>query len=226
MSYTITLDAVTKGFTDATGKRRTIINDLTLKIKSGAFGLLLGRSGSGKSTLLNLISGLYVPEKGKIIVGDTEVSAMGEARRDAWRSAHIGYVFQTFNLLSPLTVLENVYVPGILAGTGSPADRKAAVDILKRLDLAEEAHKRPFELSVGQRQRVAVGRALLKSPPVLLADEPTANLDAESAQVVREAFLQLHKQGTTVVVATHDPVFREIAHTMSFDVSTGEEVQA
>lgn len=224
MAHTIILNHISKGFTDAAGQRRDVIRDVSLTIESGAFGLLLGRSGSGKSTLLNLVAGLYLPDNGSITVGDTEVSALGEARRDAWRSAGVGYVFQTFNLLSPLTVLENIYVPGILAGQGRQSDRTEAMEILKRLDLADHAHKRPFELSVGQRQRVAVGRALLKQPAVLLADEPTANLDAESAAVVREAFLHLNSLGSTVLVATHDLVFRDIPHTLTFDVSAGKEV--
>ncbi|MCP4674488.1 MAG: ATP-binding cassette domain-containing protein [Deltaproteobacteria bacterium] len=164
-----------------------------------------GRSGSGKSTLLNIIAGLHLPDKGQVLLDDLPVHALSESKRDRIRAEQIGYVFQTFNLLSPLTVLENIILPGSLTGFGRPDGEDHARKILVDLDLADHINKHPFELSVGQRQRVAVARAVFKQPTLLLADEPTANLDAESTDTVVRAFHKLNEDGTTFIFATHDP---------------------
>jgi putative ABC transport system ATP-binding protein len=171
--------------------------------------VLEGRSGSGKSTLLNVIAGLYRPDRGEVVVGDARLHAMGESARDRFRARHVGYVFQTFNLLSPLSAVENLTVPLALAGQAERDSERRAREILGELGLADEMHKRPYELSVGQRQRVAVARAVLRSPAVLLADEPTANLDAESTAAVITAIKGLVDAGATLVMATHDPLLRQ-----------------
>jgi len=197
-----------------------VISGVSLAVEKGGTAILRGPSGSGKSTLLNLIAGLHLPDAGEVVVDGTVVSALREPSRDAFRAERIGYVFQTFNLLSPLSALENLLVPAALCGEA--ADEKAARRILTELGLAGHLDKRPYELSVGQRQRVAVARAVLRSPSVLLADEPTANLDEESTRAVIDAMRRIRDAGATLVLATHDPILAEAFPGVVLDVVTGE----
>jgi putative ABC transport system ATP-binding protein len=199
---------------------RRVLSGLDLAIDGGGVAILKGPSGSGKSTLLNLIAGLHLPDAGEVVVDGTVVSALRESARDAFRAARVGYVFQTFNLLSPLSALENLTVSAALVG--APADEGAARDVLAQLGLGEHLDKRPYELSVGQRQRVAVARAVLRQPSLLLADEPTANLDEESSRAVIAAIRQIHEAGATLVIATHDPFLAEAFPGVALDVVTGE----
>jgi len=205
----IELKGVDKRFSGRDGASVTVLDDLSLTCPAGSVTVLDGRSGSGKSTLLNVIAGLLRPDRGEVTVGDVRLHAMGESARDRFRAAHVGYVFQTFNLLSPLSAVENLTVPLALAGQAERDTEPRAREILGELGLAEEMDKRPYELSVGQRQRVAVARAVLRRPRVLLADEPTANLDAESTAAVIAALETMVGTGATLVMATHDPLLRQ-----------------
>lgn len=207
MGFDLRLRGVSKTFRDAGGQAVATVGPIELTVQPGALVLLLGASGSGKSTLLNLLAGLLLPDSGTIELGPHPLHALGRAARDRLRAHHVGYVFQTFNLLSPLTVHENLWVPRLLAGHGRPEDPQRAHELLTRLGLADRAQQRPYRLSVGQRQRVAVARALLHRPALLLADEPTASLDPDAAAAVRTLLLEVREQGTTVVVASHDPAF-------------------
>ena len=220
MKARIELRDVAKSFSDREGRPVPVLTGVSFSIDAGGVVMLEGRSGSGKSTILNLIAGLFRPDSGEIIIGDTRMHELGEARRDRFRAREIGYVFQMFNLLSPLSSLENLVVPLALAGGLDPDGRARARNILVSLGLADHLEKRPYELSVGQRQRVAVGRALLKRPAVLLADEPTANLDRESAAAVIDALRALVASGTTLVAATHDPVFGQAFDALRYNVET------
>lgn len=220
MTQGVELRRVEKGYADRAGGRRRVLSGIDLAVGGGEVAILRGPSGSGKSTLLNLIAGLHLPDAGEVVVDGTVVSALRESARDAFRAARVGYVFQTFNLLSPLSALENLLVPAALGGV--PADEAAARGILEQLGLGGHLDKRPYELSVGQRQRVAVARAVLKRPSLLLADEPTANLDEESSRAVIAAMRRVGEGGATLVLATHDPLLEEAFPGVALDVVTGE----
>jgi putative ABC transport system ATP-binding protein len=222
MNDYIHVEGVSKSFTDPTGRTQHVLNNLTLSIPEGSLTILEGPSGSGKSTLLNLMAGMILPDEGEIRVGGERINRLSETRRDSFRARRVGVIFQTFNLLSPLTALENLTVPAILSGSSNGDERKLAMEILDTFGLADQAHKRPYLLSVGQRQRVAIARALLRKPELLLADEPTASLDADSSAIVIESMENMRKSGTTIVVATHDPVFFKLPPDLVFNVTSGE----
>jgi len=221
MGMALELDRVVKRFTRPTGGSTTVLDGIDARCDAGGTLLVRGPSGSGKSTLLNLIAGLYRPDEGQVRVGDLRLDALTERQRDAFRAEHVGYVFQTFNLLSPLTALENLTVVAALAGQHEATTARRARAILDTLGLRDHQDKHPYELSVGQRQRVAVARALLQRPELLLADEPTANLDADASAAVIDAILELHREGTTVVVATHDAAVRDAFDSEVLDLDGG-----
>jgi ABC-type lipoprotein export system ATPase subunit len=177
-----------------------------LALSAGSCTVLRGRSGSGKTTLLNLIAGVTVPTAGNILVGGTDVFALSEARRDRFRAAHVGYVFQTFNLLAALSALENVMLAMMFAGVVPHRDQRGhAGDLLARLGLSERLAHKPAQLSRGEQQRVAIARALANSPPLLLADEPCASLDARTADEVLAIFLAVCRQDNkTLLLVSHD----------------------
>ena len=176
-------------------------------IEAGSFAAFVGPSGSGKSTLLNMIGCLDQPTSGSLSIADTDVTVLGREQRARFRSEHIGFVFQDFNLLPVLSAFENVELPlMMMPGWSAKRRRSRAEEILKAVELGELAHKRPSELSGGQKQRVAVARALATSPKLVLADEPTANLDRETALRVINLMKRMRDQsGTTFVFSTHDP---------------------
>jgi ABC-type lipoprotein export system ATPase subunit len=177
-----------------------------LALSAGSCTVLRGRSGSGKTTLLNLIAGVTVPTAGNILVGGTDVFALSEARRDRFRAEHVGYVFQTFNLLAALSALENVMLAMMFAGVVPHRDQRGhAGDLLARLGLSERLAHKPAQLSRGEQQRVAIARALANSPPLLLADEPCASLDARTADEVLAIFLAVCRQDNkTLLLVSHD----------------------
>ncbi|WP_194891711.1 ABC transporter ATP-binding protein [Catenulispora pinisilvae] len=177
---------------------------VTLSVAAGECVAILGHSGSGKSTLLNLIAGLDKPSSGTVTVNGTRVDQLGEAGSAKYRRASIGMIFQFFNLLDDLTVLDNVMVPAQLAGMGKGEARRRAVELLGSLGIDRQAKAYPQRLSGGQRQRVAVARALMNRPALLLADEPTGALDSSSAEDVRRLLLDLNGQGQTILLVTHD----------------------
>jgi len=202
----VVLRDVKKAFLLADGMSLEVLDVEHLTLPAGTCTLLRGRSGSGKTTLLNLIAGVAAPSAGKVHVGDTDVFALSEARRDRFRAEHVGYVFQTFNLLSALSALENVMLAMMFAdAVPKRLQRRRAADLLARLGLAERLAHKPQHLSRGEQQRVAIARALANSPPLILADEPCASLDARTASEVLSTFLAVCRQDEkTLLLVSHE----------------------
>jgi putative ABC transport system ATP-binding protein len=199
----VRLDAVAKAY-DEGDATHTVFRDLSATIQRGEFVVLMGRSGAGKSTLLNLVSGIDRPTSGRVVIGDTDLSALTETERTLFRREHIGFVFQSFNLISTLTVAENITLPLELAGRVEQ-ERERALSVLDRVGLADRHDSFPDRLSGGEQQRVAIARALSTEPLLVLADEPTGNLDYETGQQVLSILSTLVRDtGTTLLVATHD----------------------
>ncbi|WP_245846153.1 ABC transporter ATP-binding protein [Longibacter salinarum] len=198
----VLLDGITKSFQEGEHER-TVLRDLHAEIQSGEFVVLMGRSGAGKSTLLNLISGIDLPTSGRVVIGDTDLTTLSETERTLFRREHIGFIFQSFNLISTLTVAENITLPLELAGRGD--DKERAMDVLDRVGLADRADSFPDLLSGGEQQRVALARALAADPLLILADEPTGNLDYETGEQVMDVLTELVRDyGKTILIATHD----------------------
>jgi len=181
------------------------LSGVSLTIDAGELVAVIGRSGSGKSTLIHLIAGIDRPTSGEVWVGGCAVHALRERALAAWRGRHVGIVFQFFQLLPTLTVLENTMLPLDFTGALPPARaRERALQLLARVGMADQAHKLPAALSGGQQQRAAIARALANDPPVLLADEPTGNLDSQTADDVLDLLGGLRRTGTAVVLVTHE----------------------
>jgi putative ABC transport system ATP-binding protein len=183
-----------------------VLEAVDLELAEGEWLAVLGPSGSGKSTLLNILGLLDRPDAGVYELAGEDVSDLGDTRRAALRNRRIGFVFQSFNLLPRTSALENVAAPLLYRGIRRAARLKQALGALERVGLADRADHDPTELSGGQLQRVAIARALVGEPALLLADEPTGNLDSRSGAEVLELFAALHRAGTTVLMITHDPV--------------------
>jgi len=182
-----------------------VLRGVTCTIPRGAFTFIVGPSGSGKSTLLYLMGALDEPTSGEIVFHDRPLSRLAEAERNRLRQREIGFVFQSFNLLSNLSAIDNVLVPELPSPAAAAAKRPAAVDLLRQVGLGERLDHRPAELSGGEQQRVAIARALLKQPSLILADEPTGELDSENGAEVFRHLRRLHEEhASTVVVVTHD----------------------
>jgi putative ABC transport system ATP-binding protein len=180
------------------------VRDVDLELGHGEFLAITGPSGCGKSTLLNLLGGLDRPSGGEIYLHGERVDGAGESRRARLRRTEIGFVFQFFNLIANLTVADNVELPALLAGVPAREARRRAGELLERLGLEETARRVPGDLSGGQQQRVAIARALVNRPSVLLADEPTGNLDTAAAREVVAVLRERHADGQTIVLVTHD----------------------
>ena len=191
-----------KAYTSPDGVRHTVLDVPEFRLPAGMHVALRGSSGSGKTTLLHCIAGIVRPDAGTIVVGGDDVALLDEAARDAWRARHVGYVFQTFNLLQAFTALENVEL-GMLVGEGADADR--ARHLLERVGLGERLHHSPRQISVGQQQRVAVARAIANRPSLVLADEPTGNLDAVHARSSLALLRDVCREsGASLLVVSHD----------------------
>ncbi len=203
MDSIVELTAVTKVYGAEAG--RPALKDVSLRIPSGQITAIMGPSGSGKSTLLNLVAGLDRATDGTIRVDGQDITRLSEAALARYRRARVGLVFQFFNLLNTLTVLDNVLIPAQLAGTGAREAGQRAGELLEQLGIADQAGKYPARLSGGQRQRVAIARALVNRPLLLLADEPTGALDTHSGEGVLDLFHDLNRTGQTIVLVTHDP---------------------
>ena len=181
----------------------TILHPLDLSIPSGQFVSVVGPSGSGKSTLLGLVAGLDSPTTGHVIVDGTDITRLDEDRLAELRSRSIGFIFQFFHLIPSLSALENILVPLEIAGATNAGEK--ARDLLGHVDLNNRGHHYPSQLSGGEQQRVAIARALANSPPILLADEPTGNLDSKNGRLIVELLREINTtRGTTVVMVTHD----------------------
>ncbi|MDE0734817.1 MAG: ABC transporter ATP-binding protein [Pirellulaceae bacterium] len=197
----IQLTDVSKHFQRADQTVRAL-DHLTLQIAPGEFVAVRGSSGCGKSTLLSMIGGLALPSSGTVSVSGQDISAMSSTARAAFRSKNVGFVFQMFHLLPYLTVLDNVLVA--TNNTDTEAATQRATELLEQFSLEDRLLHRPGQLSAGERQRVAMARALLPQPRLLLADEPTGNLDPENAAAVLQLLQQFHEQGGTILLVTHD----------------------
>lgn len=181
------------------------LREIDLEIADGQFVALVGRSGSGKSTLLNLIGGIDRPSQGEVMVAGTAVHQVPESALARWRGKTVGVVFQFFQLLPTLTVAENVMLPMDFCNERPARQRRDyALGLLNQMGIVEQADKLPSALSGGQQQRAAIARALANDPPIVIADEPTGNLDSETSRAVLDLFRQLTDRGTTVVIATHE----------------------
>ncbi len=195
----------------AGGRSVTILDDVTLTIPSKQMVAIVGPSGSGKSTLLGLMAGLDRPTSGSIELDSTDITTLSESHMARFRREKIGYIFQSFHLIPTLTALENVLVPLELSGDDAPYDQ--GVKLLRTVGLGERIHHYPVQLSGGEQQRVAVARAFACRPPILLADEPTGNLDSVTGQQVLDLMMALHQDcGTTLVLVTHDRAIASLMH--------------
>jgi putative ABC transport system ATP-binding protein len=206
---TIETRGLTRRFRSGT-KTITVLSDVSLAIAPGEFAAIMGPSGSGKSTLLALLAGLDRTSDGSVIIDGEPIDAMNEDRLATLRLRKIGFVFQSFHLLGNFTAAENVMLPLELLGLPSPRER--AMELLTRVGLGDRGHHYPTQLSGGEQQRVALARAFAPDPPLLLADEPTGNLDGENGQIVIDMMLALRRdRSTTLVLVTHDPALAALA---------------
>ncbi|MEG1946853.1 MAG: ABC transporter ATP-binding protein [Lachnospiraceae bacterium] len=187
------------------------LDHVDLEIKTGEFIAIIGHSGSGKSTLMNMLGCLDVPTSGEYYLNGTDVSTMKDDELSEIRNQKIGFIFQGFNLISNLTAIENVELPLIYRGIGRGERHKLAVESLKMVGLEQRMHHKPSEMSGGQQQRVAIARAIAAKPPVILADEPTGNLDSASTEEILGILKELHKDGRSVILITHDTDIAEQA---------------
>ena len=207
----IQLRRVSKSYVTPAGPFEAL-RQIDLEVAPGELVAIIGKSGSGKSTLLNLISGIDRPTSGDVMVAGTPLHASSESVLAKWRGTTVGIVFQFFQLLPTLTVVENVMLPMDFLGVRPiGARRSRAIELLSRVGLADQANKLPATLSGGQQQRVAVARALANDPPIVTADEPTGNLDSDTSGSLLELFRNLAAAGTTVVIATHERDISRIA---------------
>lgn len=187
------------------------LNGVDLKIDKGEFVALMGPSGSGKSTLMNILGCLDRPTEGSYQLLQKEVSKLSDDELAGIRNKTIGFVYQTFNLLPKLTSLENVELPAVYAGISKSERRNMAITALQKVSLADRAEHLPSELSGGQRQRVAIARAIAMKPAIILADEPTGNLDTKSTLEIMQIFRDLHSTGSTIIIVTHEPDIAQAA---------------
>jgi putative ABC transport system ATP-binding protein len=217
----IELKNISKSFETPTGQF-TALSEVSLTVKHGEFLAVVGKSGSGKSTLLNMLVGIDRPNSGEVIIAGTPVHTLSQDQLAAWRGQSVGVVFQFFQLLPTLTVIENVMLPMDFCNTYPPRERRSrALELLKQLGIAEQADKLPADLSGGQQQRAAIARALANDPPILVADEPTGNLDSKTSHEVMQFFAALAKAGKTVVMVTHE---RDLSHYFSRTITLADGV--
>jgi putative ABC transport system ATP-binding protein len=198
----LAVERVSKSFSGA--RSRVVLHDVSLHLAAGEYIAVMGESGAGKSTLLNLIAGLDVPDSGRIVVAGQDLAALDDAGRTRLRRARMGFIFQAFHLLPHLTVGRNVGLPLALNGAASPAIDARVQEMLAAVGMLERRNDLPNQLSGGEMQRVAIARALAHRPSLVLADEPTGNLDPDLSFEIMNLFREINARGTTVLVATHD----------------------
>ena len=224
----VVLDGVTKTY--RLGEPIDALSSVSLSIPNGSYTAIMGPSGSGKSTLMNIVGCLDRPTDGRVSVDGRDVGALSERDRTALRGRTVGFVFQTFNLMPRLSALENVSLPLVFQGVSRRKRRERADELLSRVGLGERADHRPNQLSGGQRQRVAIARALVADPAIVLADEPTGNLDTGTGDEVLELFEELHGEGRTIVVVTHERDVAEhaerIVHVLDGEIEGIETLEA
>jgi ABC-type lipoprotein export system ATPase subunit len=219
----IDLQDVNKSYKTAVGDYPAL-KSIDLQINAGEFVSIIGKSGSGKSTLLNMITGIDHPNTGSVYVNNTAVHELSENQMARWRGKNLGIVFQFFQLLPTISVIENIMLPMDFCRTYPMREReKRALELLELVELADHAYKLPTALSGGQQQRVAIARALANDPPVIIADEPTGNLDSRTADSVFELFTDLVAQGKTIIIVTHDSALAKRTHRTAL-IADGEIV--
>ena len=219
----IDLRDVNKYYKTAVGDFHAL-NSVDLQINAGEFVSIIGKSGSGKTTLLNMITGIDIPSNGEVWVNDTPVHKLSENKMARWRGKNLGVVFQFFQLLPMISVVENIMLPMDFCRTYPMRERyDRAMQLLELVELADHAHKLPAALSGGQQQRVAIARALANDPPVVIADEPTGNLDSKTAESVFTLFNDLVSKGKTIIIVTHDSALAKRAHRTAL-IADGEIV--
>jgi ABC-type lipoprotein export system ATPase subunit len=219
----IELCNVHKAYTSAAGDFLAL-KGIDMEISAGEFVSIIGKSGSGKSTLLNMITGIDRPTAGEVFVNDTAVHGLDENQLAGWRGESMGIIFQFFQLLPALSLMQNVILPMDLAGKYKPRERRERAEhLLEIVDLAEQRHKLPSMVSGGQQQRAAMARALANDPPIIIADEPTGNLDSKTSETVFDLFNQLVDQGKTIIIVTHDSSLAQRAHRTAL-ITDGEIV--
>lgn len=190
----------------------TALNNINLEIQEGEYVAIMGPSGCGKSTLLNILGMIDKPSSGDYLFLSEEVSRYSERRRAGLRKSNIGFVFQSFNLIDELTVFENVELPLLYLGYSSSERKRRVNEVLEQMEIMARKNHFPQQLSGGQQQRVAVARAIVARPKLILADEPTGNLDSAHGEEVMKLIGELHESGTTVVIVTHSPAYAEYSH--------------
>jgi putative ABC transport system ATP-binding protein len=211
MSQVIKLDDIRKSY--FMGKQELqVLKGISLSISRNEYIALMGPSGSGKSTLMNILGCLDSPSSGKYILNGNDVSMMADNDLAEIRNKEIGFVFQQFNLLPRLTALENVALPLVYAGVSKKQRTELAMEVIRKVDLSDRSHHKPNELSGGQCQRVAIARALVNNPSIILADEPTGNLDTRTSYEIMNIFSKIHEDGNTVVLVTHEEDISNYAH--------------
>ena len=188
------------------------VNDISFSVPEGQFLTITGKSGSGKSTLLYQLGLLDIPTEGKIIIGNKDLVQVSEQERTAIRLNDFGYIFQDYAILPSLSALENTILPLLMQGFDFKNAEKKALKALERVGLSDRVNNLPSELSGGQQQRVSIARAIAHSPKIIFADEPTANLDSETSDQVIKVFLDLNKEGQTIIMVTHEPDYAILAH--------------
>jgi len=203
INYAVKLQNVSRVY--KVGKKEIdALRNVSLEVKLGDFVVIAGHSGSGKTTLLNIIGAIDLCSSGRVHVMDVPINDYDEAFRSSFRLSNTGFIFQSYNLVSTLTAVENVMFPMQLSDRSQSKLREEAMNLLERVKMEERADHLPWQLSSGEQQRVAIARAMANDPPIILADEPTANLDGDSGQMVRELLIELNKMGKAVIVMTHD----------------------
>jgi len=188
------------------------VDGISLRIKESDFVIIKGPSGAGKTTLLNLIGGLDSPNEGIVYSSGVKITNLQEESLATFRLINVGFIFQNYNLISTLTAEENVMFPMKLAGMTLKEQRERAVSLLKQIGLGDRREHLPFQLSAGEQQRVAIARALANDPPIILADEPTANIDKKTSLFIRDLFKDMKKENKTIIIATHDDYLIELAN--------------
>lgn len=203
MSALIEIQDICKVYNPGENEVRAL-DGVSLQIEHGEFVAIIGQSGSGKSTLMNMLGCLDVPSSGTYILNGSDVSHMTDDELSDIRNQEIGFIFQGFNLIASLTATENVELPLIYRGVGKKERKNLSLAALKKVGLGHRLHHKPSEMSGGQQQRVAIARAIAQAPPVILADEPTGNLDSASSKEIIQILKELHEDGRTVILITHD----------------------
>ena len=227
MSSAVFLDNVKKVYPGAGGT--VALNGVTLEVKEGEFISIVGPSGSGKTTLLNIMGTLDKPTSGKVYIGGVDVTGMSDDELSRIRNMHIGFIFQSYNLINRLTALENVSLPLVVRGVGASERRQAALKALEAVGMREKANRKPTELSGGEQQRVAIARALASDPLIILADEPTGNLDSKNSENIMRVLMEINREmGKTIVMVTHNmelaKMTRRIIHIRDGSIERVEEV--